>query len=353
MVKHLVRETTHLTLVPDLISERLTRAVVDNDVNVINELHRSGSESLEDTLMAIVKSDNDELLTSIVDTIEITDGAITTDNGNHINTPVLRYAIKRSALKCVRAFMRRGVSTDSVRQDLVSAAIEQGDIEMISNLLAQSTLEEDKQFAMLAARRGNAEALEMILHVKSGAISAVEEGTGDGLLHLSARSQGEGSINCISLLLDSHGLDIEARNRAGRTPLHVAAADVRSENARHLISRGAQLNCHDSEGESVWSTIVKNVPRAMEEYEKYLDEGISLCDDKATMTLDYGKIFKRSKMGSLTTEMTLFKHLGDSPFKQLIEHPLCHSFLQNKFKKVKWFFVLILLVPHFLFSGDT
>ena len=51
------------------------------------------------------------------------------------------------------------------------------------------------------------------------------------------------------------------------------------------------------------------------------------------------------------TEMTLFLSLGDSPFKDFIEHPLCQSFLYSKFKKVIWFFVIALMMPHFLFSG--
>ena len=128
---------------------------------------------------------------------------------------------------------------------------------------------------------------------------------------------------------------------------------MRSENVRHLISRGAQLNCQDLDRVSVWSTVVRYVPRAMEEYKNYLDQGITLHKDKAIITLDYEKIFKRSKLGDGTTEMTLFLHLGYSPpFKDFIEHPLCHSFIDNKFKRVIWFFVLILLFPHFLFSGD-
>ena len=219
----LVREATNISLnVPDIISEQLNRAVSENDVNVIRELHKSGSESLEDTLKAIVRSDNDELLSSLVETIDVTDGAIR-DKGSSINCPVLRYAIKRSALKCVWAFMKNGVNTDCVRGDLMKAAVEASDIDMISRLITTSTLEEDQTYALLAARLGNAEALDTIIHHKHLASNAELQETGDGLLHVSARSDGEGSVRCINLLLDKYGLNIEKRNKRNRTPLHVAA----------------------------------------------------------------------------------------------------------------------------------
>ena len=99
------------------------------------------------------------------------------------------------------------------------------------------------------------------------------------------------------------------------------------------------------------SAVVENVPRAMEQYRKHLDEGITL--DKDNITMDYTKIFKRNRMKGATTEMTLFQSLGESPFKEIIEHPLMQSFLHNKFNKVKWYFVVILMLPHFLFSGSN
>ncbi len=107
----------------------------------------------------------------------------------------------------------------------------------------------------------------------------------------------------------------------------------------------------DVEERSALTAVVENVPRAMEEYRKQLDEGISL--DKDNITMDYTKIFKRNQMKGATTEMTLFQSLGESPFKEIIEHPLMQSFLHNKFNKVKWYFGVILMLPHFLFSGSN
>ena len=165
-VATLVSQATNISLdIADFCSEKLSRAVIDSDVNVIRELHQSGSETLQDTLQAIVKSDNDQLLKSFVETIEVTDGAIR-EHGNPINSPVLRYAIKKSALKCVLALMRVGVDTECVREDLIITAIDNSDVEMLRKLLSTTTLQECERFALLAARRGNAEALDTILQLK-------------------------------------------------------------------------------------------------------------------------------------------------------------------------------------------
>ena len=62
---------------------------------------------------------------------------------------------------------------------------------------------------------------------------------------------------------------------------------------------------------------MENTPRAMEEYRKYLDQGITLHKDKAIINLDYNKIFRRRNLEGQfeTTEMTLFQSLSDSPLK--------------------------------------
>ena len=87
----------------------------------------------------------------------------------------------------------------------------------------------------------------------------------------------------------------------------------------------------------------------MEEYRTLLDQGITMETDEATITLDFTKIFQRNKMDEETTQMSLFMDLGLSPFKDLIEHPLCHTFLHKQFNKVIWYFVLFMLLPHLIF----
>ena len=82
-----------------------------------------------------------------------------------------------------------------------------------------------------------------------------------------------------------------------------------------------------------------------------IQSGITLEKDKATINLDFTKIFRRDRMKEEDTLPTsLFLDLSQTPFRDLIEHPLCQTFLQNKFNKVVWYFVFFIMVPHFLFS---
>ena len=119
---------------------------------------------------------------------------------------------------------------------------------------------------------------------------------------------------------------------------------------RFLIKRGAQLNARDKE-DNVISVINQNVPRAMEEFDTRLDTGITMKKDEATINLDFTKIFQRDKMKEDTLETSLFSDLSKSQFKELIEHPLCQTFLNKKFdKKVIWYFVFFIMLPHMVFS---
>ena len=118
---------------------------------------------------------------------------------------------------------------------------------------------------------------------------------------------------------------------------------------RFLIQRGAQLNARNDE-DNVIKAISKNVPRAMEEFSKLLDSGITMEEDKAIIHLDFTKIFMREKMKEDTLPTSLFFDLSQTPFKHLLEHPLCLTFLQNKFNMVIWYFVFFIMVPHFIFS---
>ena len=110
----------------------------------------------------------------------------------------------------------------------------------------------------------------------------------------------------------------------------IAFTASRQENVRFLIQRGAQLNARNEE-DNVIKAISKNVPRAMEEFKDRLDTGIKMEKDKAIIHLDFTKIFQREKMKQDTLPTSLFFDLTQTPFKYLLEHPLCLTFLQNKF----------------------
>ena len=114
-VETLARLTANIITIQDRTSEKLNRAVLNSDVNLIRDYYRAGSESLQDTLEAILRTDNVQLLNDFVrSTKQVTDGAIR-ENGNLINTPVLKYGLWRNAFKCVLFLKGLGVNLDCVR----------------------------------------------------------------------------------------------------------------------------------------------------------------------------------------------------------------------------------------------
>ena len=92
----------------------------------------------------------------------------------------------------------------------------------------------------------------------------------------------------------------------------------------------------------------------MEEFKRHLDSGIVLekddvCRD-ASINLDFTKLLDRKRFSEDTNDMTLFLELINSPFKDYVEHPLSHAFLYLKFYQVKWFYILIVVASHLIFS---
>ena len=189
---------------------------------------------MQNILTAIVNQDKgtllDSFLVSLDEAVEV-GGADLVDPGLHADTediaglglglvlpsPILSYAITTSSPACVEVLINRSVSTDSGRDCLV-----------------RTTAQDVLSSVLLAARRGNAAALQIILRSHPEAAYAEDSSTGDKLLHLAARSQEPGGVECLGLLLDEYGRDIEERNRNNKTPIHVAALGRLESISSHL-----------------------------------------------------------------------------------------------------------------------
>lgn len=96
-----------------------------------------------------------------------------------------------------------------------------------------------------AARMGNVEKLEELTKACSRGHPVLNDKVGDmmGLtpLHWAVASgQAKGRIACVELLVNA-GVDIEAINNSGYTPLHYACATGKNECARLLLDRGANI----------------------------------------------------------------------------------------------------------------
>ena len=106
---------------------------------------------------------------------------------------------------------------------------------------------------------------------------------------------------------------------------------------------------NDNDGISIIEDMTRFTPTALEEFNSMLDDGISR--NGSTITLDFSKIYVKDTENSNTDEMMLIEQIAESPFRETIEHPLIQTFLQDKFRKVKLFYILFELLPYLIFAS--
>lgn len=92
-----------------------------------------------------------------------------------------------------------------------------------------------------AAREGNAVLVEQLL--ARGVDVNVQDETRNTALH---HAVAEAQLDVVNVLLKHAKLDINARNNAGETPLHLAGSKGRQKIAALLIDHGAEINAVDN-----------------------------------------------------------------------------------------------------------
>ena len=128
---------------------------------LFREMYRSKSETLQNTLEAIVEEDKHELLVNFLndDKVNIID-----DMANE-KVPILKYIIEKRSLKCAISFISLGLKTEGNEQEeLMRVALLENDLDLvekiIDNLAADSEFE---IFLRYAAEADNPEACRKIL----------------------------------------------------------------------------------------------------------------------------------------------------------------------------------------------
>ena len=106
---------------------------------------------------------------------------------------------------------------------------------------------------------------------------------------------------------------------------------------------------YDKNDNSIIMDMTRNAPRALEEFNKMLDDGLTI--DGSTITLDFSKIFVKGTEDSNIDEMMLIEEISSSPFKDTIDHPLIQTFLHDKFRRVKPFYIIFQLLPYLVFAS--
>lgn len=133
--------------------------------------------------------------------------------------------------------------------------------------------------------------------------------------------------------------DVNARDRYGYSPLHVAALNEMSQCVDYLIMSGANVAARTKGGMSALSIINRKTPSSVEAIRRKLDECLSYTEPEAgnrelRLKLDFRYIIQNSVCGEIGFLQTLEKE----GHREILEHPLCISFLHLKWEKIRRFY---------------
>ncbi|XP_012277157.1 transient receptor potential channel pyrexia [Orussus abietinus] len=222
----------------------------------------------------------------------------------------------------------------------------------------------------LAAEAGCAENVDLLL--ERGANANLKNHRGQTALHLAARAH---SLECVELLLRQGRADANEEDNDGRTPLHlalgrsllaydvsdflitwkanvnkadkygytplhVAALNELSQCVDILIQHGADLSSKTKGGTTALSIILRKTPTSLNVFKQRLDSSITLhqhgsAAGEVELRLDFHPLLQHQLQGEIGYLGTFVKE----GFKEILEHPLCQSFLHLKWQKIRKYYV--------------
>ena len=192
---------------------------------------------------AIIEHGSEDLLSSFLQNpnFEQVEGESYIIYKSSRSLPVIDYVIKSGSLKCGLWFVRNGVTPSrGQHEDLVSKALEKDDVDALQGFLENSEHGQDKElveaYLHKASRVSNVYAVrESLIKINTleRSIDGPEEmrksvdkvftdEDGNSTLHVAAMSKSPSAPEVLRLILSKRPDVMEQRNKAGRTPLHVA-----------------------------------------------------------------------------------------------------------------------------------
>uniref|UniRef100_A0A0C9QZ02 Pyx_5 protein n=1 Tax=Fopius arisanus TaxID=64838 RepID=A0A0C9QZ02_9HYME len=222
----------------------------------------------------------------------------------------------------------------------------------------------------LAAEGGCTDNVEIL--IKNHADVRVKNHRGQTALHLAARSH---SLECVEALLrngscdpnvdDNDGrtplhlalgrsvlaydvtefligwrADVNRADKYGYTPLHVAALNELSQCVDVLIQYGADLSARTKGGTTALSIILRKTPTSLCIFKQRLDASITLHQQSTAagemeLRIDFHPLLQHKGQGEIGYLGTFVKE----GYKEILEHPLCQSFLHLKWQKIRKYYV--------------
>ncbi|XP_012060010.1 PREDICTED: uncharacterized protein LOC105623219 [Atta cephalotes] len=192
----------------------------------------------------------------------------------------------------------------------------------------------------LAARSHSLECVEILL--KGRADPNVEDNEGRTPLHL-ALGKSLMTDDITELLLKWRA-DVNKADKYGYSPLHIAASNELSRCVNLLIKHEADLSARTIGGNSALSIVLRKTPTSLDVFERRLDKSLTLSRQgfiagKLELQLDFRPLLQHRR-SSETGYLNTFVKEG---YKEILEHPLCQSFLHLKWHKIRKYYIARLL----------
>lgn len=258
---------------------------------------------------------------------------------------------------------------------VIHYAAERGDVQSLGVLLSagchvNAATRKGETALHLSAESGIVESLDLLLD--KGANPSLRNRRGQTALHLAAKTH---SLECVESLLQHSGSDANSEDHDGRTPLHVAlgrsllAYDVTellinwnaqvnkadkygytplhvaainelSQCVDILIQHGADLSARTKGGTCALSIILRKTPSSLNCFKQRLDASVSLhqhgsAAGEVELRLDFHPLLQHQQQGEIGYLGTFVKE----GYKEILEHPLCQSFLHLKWQKIRKYYV--------------
>ncbi|XP_067013103.2 transient receptor potential channel pyrexia isoform X1 [Anabrus simplex] len=298
----------------------------------------------------------------------------------------LHSAVKANSTECLQLLVESRADVNSIEPEGCSPlhlAADLGHVECLKILLNCEGIDvnvktRDKQATALhlAAENGYSECVSLLL--SKGADPAEKNSRGQTALHLAARAQ---SLECVEALLSVGGCDVNvldndlrtplhsavgkalqaydvaelligwksdvnAKDKYGYTPLHVAALNELSQCVETLLYHGADACARTKGGTTALSIMIRKTPAALGMVNQKLDSAISMHDPEAShreveLKLDFRHLLQHSSQG----EISYLKTFVDEGQKEILQHPLCEAFLHLKWKKIRKFYIARCFFP--------
>ncbi|XP_033212326.1 transient receptor potential channel pyrexia-like [Belonocnema kinseyi] len=148
------------------------------------------------------------------------------------------------------------------------------------------------------------------------------------------------NIKIVDLLL-KHGALVNPIDKAGFSPLHVAALEEHVECVETLIRNGADVSATTSKGVSALNIILRKIPESFQAFRMKMDSSILLRRPGSQNREFEMRLYFNSILPSDDRPETSFINIFiQENLTDLLSHPLVTAFLYLKWQRIKKFYLL-------------